>query len=91
METWPEWENVGMPANELHLEGTGKENPEPLLRSSSMAESFSKWPFSFSLISVVSMIFPSPLYVMTLTLEDVPWEYMDLGMVWRADWEIRLS
>ena len=28
---------------------------------------------------------------MTLTLEEVPWEYMDVGRAWRAYWEIKLS
>ena len=35
---------------DLHLLGTGNENPEPLLRSSSMAESFRVLPCSFSLL-----------------------------------------
>ena len=28
---------------------------------------------------------------MTLTLEEVPREYMEVGRAWRADWEIKLS
>ena len=50
---WPEWDEVEVPVDDLHLGGTGKENPELLLRSSSMAESFSVFPCSFSLTSVL--------------------------------------
>ena len=91
MEMWPEWDKVKVPVDDLHLGGTGKENPEPLLRSSLMAESFSLFPCSFSLTSVVRIILPSPAQDKTLTLEEVPREYMEVGRVWRADWEIKLS
>ena len=60
MDIWPEWEEVDMPVNDLHLGGTGTEDPDPLLRSSLMAESFNILPFSFNLISVLSIILSSP-------------------------------
>ena len=31
MEIWPEWCEVVVPVDDLHFEGTGKENPKPLL------------------------------------------------------------
>ena len=85
MEIWPEWDEVGVPVYGLHFRGTGKENLVPLLRSSSMAERWSVFPFSFSLISVVRMILPSPEYDRTLTLKEVPREYMEIGRDRRAD------
>ena len=61
MEIWPEWNEVEIPGNDLHLGGTGKENLEPLLRYSSIAESFNIFPCNFNLTSVVSIILPSPV------------------------------
>ena len=52
--------------NDRNLERTEKENPEPLLRSSSMAKSFRIFPCNFNLISVVRSLLS--LY----SLEEVP-------------------
>ena len=60
MEMWLEWDEMEVPVDDLHLGGTGMENSEPLLRSSSIAESLSVFPFSFSLISEVRITLPSP-------------------------------
>ena len=56
-----------------------------------MVESFSSFLLSLSLTSVVRMTFPSPAQVITLTLKEVPWEYMEVGMVSSTDLEIKLS
>ena len=60
METCPECCEVKVPMIDLHLLGTGNENPDPLLRSSSMVESFRVLQGSFSLTAVVRIVFPSP-------------------------------
>ena len=70
------------------MTSTEKENPEPLLRSTSNNESFRILPCNFNLISVVRMILPSPA---SLTLEEVPQEYMEGITVWRADWDLTAS
>ena len=59
MEIWPEWEEVEVFVKHVHLAGVGKENPEPLIRSSLMAESLRVFPLSLNLISVVRMTLPS--------------------------------
>ena len=66
MEISPQWYEVEVPVNDLNLERTEKENPEPLLRSSSMAKSFRIFPCNFNLISVVRSLLS--LY----SLEEVP-------------------
>ena len=51
---------VEVPVNDLHLGGTESENPEPLLRSSSIVASFRVFPSSFSLTSVVRITLAFP-------------------------------
>ena len=91
MEIWPEWEEVEVPVYILHLGGIRKENLEPLFKSFSIAESYSVFSPSLNLISVVRLILPSPVKVSTLTLDEVPWEYMFGGRAFRADLETKLS
>ena len=59
MKILPEREEVEVLVYILHLEGVGKENPEPVFKSYSMAESFNIFPFSHNLTLVVRIILPS--------------------------------
>ena len=91
MDTCPECREVEVPTVDLHLLGTGNENPDPLLRSSSMALRVKVTPGSLSLTGVVRMVFPSPAYVITLIYEEVPREYIEGGRAESADLEMMLS
>ena len=91
MDTCPECREVEDPTVDLHLLGTRKENPDPWLRSSSMAVRVKVTPGSLSLTGVVRMVFHSPAYGITLICEEVPREYNEGGRVESADLEMMLS
>ena len=65
---------VELPVHPFHLSGVGKEKADPLLRSASIARSFSWNPLRFNLTEVVEMICPSPANVRTQSLIDLPTE-----------------
>ena len=58
MEILLEWKEVEVPMTTFHLLGVGKENQDPLFKSSLMAESFNNFPCSLNLTSVVRIILP---------------------------------
>ena len=72
IEIYPEWDVVELPVHAIHLSGVGNEKADPLLRSASIARSFSWNPFRFNLTEVV--ICPSPANVRTRSLIDFPTE-----------------
>ena len=52
-----EWEVTEVPVYGLHLLGVGNKKPDPLFKSSSIADRFRIFPISFNLIAVVKMTF----------------------------------
>ena len=91
MEICPEWEVLEVFIYGIHLFGVGNEKPEPLFKSSSMADNFMIWPKSFNLTWVVRITLPSPAYDKTLTLVEFPSEYILVGMDWSTDFEMMLN
>ena len=74
MDTLPEWDVVEFSVHALHFPGVGKEKAKRLLRSALMERSFSWNPLRFSFTEVVEMTCPSPAYVRTRSLTDLPTE-----------------
>ena len=72
MDILAKWDVVEFPVHALHFSGVVKEKAEPLLRSASIARSFSWNPLRFSFTEVVEMTYPSPAYVRTRSLTDLP-------------------